>query len=144
MNHAITYYTREENTMEPSKIVILIVGIIMIIIVAALSLIIPQIMIKGVAKRVSKYKLEPGVDVEQQEVTIIKKICKSYEEGRVNSIRKADDCQFVYLVNGEEKTIDVPYGIYLAVDDEIEGTLYLQNGEYRNFIFKEIQSSDAK
>lgn len=121
--------------METTKIIILVVGIIMIVVVAAASIVIPQLMIKNVSKRVSQYKVTEGIPVEEYQVEILSKRCKSYQEGRCRNIRQADDCELEvrFLKDESSQFIRVPYGIYLAVKEWDRGTLFLQNGEYRNF-----------
>ena len=121
--------------MITTKIIILVIGIIVIVAVASASIIIPQLMIKSVSKRVSQYKVKEGTPVEEYEVEVLSKRCKSYEEGRCRTIRQADDCEieFRFLRDETSQFIMVPYGIYMAVKEWDRGMLFLQDGEYRNF-----------
>lgn len=107
----------------------------MIIAVASASVIIPQLMIRNVSKRVAQYKVKPDIPVEEYHVEILRKRCKSYEEGRCHSVRQADDCEieFRFLKDESSRFIMVPYGIYIAVKEWDRGILFLQDGEYRNF-----------
>ena len=118
-----------------SKTSILLIGIIMIISVASMSIVIPQLMVRNVAKRVSKYKIQKGIPIDTFEVTVEGKRCKSFDEGRCKSIKKADDCEmlFSFKNDGTERYIMVPYGVYLQVKEGTKGILSVQNGEYRNF-----------
>lgn len=108
----------------------------MIVAVATMSILIPQLMVKNVSKRVARYKVKPDIPIDEYEVEVLSKRCRSYDEGRCKSIRQADDCEieFRFLKENTSRYIPVPYGIYIAVKEWDRGTLFLQDGEYRNYM----------
>lgn len=116
------------------KTIILIIAIILMVTTAVLSIALPQLMVRKIGKSLERFKIQEGIPIMEYHVIVCGKRCESMENGTCRNIRKAQDCEMAFrFEDGSEKLYEVPYGVYEQIPMNQEGTLYLQEDEFRDF-----------